>query len=145
VRIMEAHEHYDRQHQDLRTEGQRSYGDVIDYVDFDYAARLTAVNLITLASLASAPPQPEQVEIGGTVQPAARLQWQPVTGAVGYKVYYRLTTKAQWSHYRWVDGGASNSVTMDGLVVDNYYFGVAAVNAQGYESLISWPSIIMRD
>jgi hypothetical protein len=58
VRIMETHEHYDRQHQDLRTEDGREYGDVVDYVDFDHARRLTGVNAAVLASLAWAPPPP---------------------------------------------------------------------------------------
>jgi hypothetical protein len=63
VRIMETHEHYDRQHQDLRTENGIEYGDVIDSVDFDYARKLTALNVVTLAGMASAPPFPANVSI----------------------------------------------------------------------------------
>ena len=58
VRIMETHEHYDRQHQNLRTENGIAYGDVIEGVNFPYAARLTGVNAVTMAALASAPPPP---------------------------------------------------------------------------------------
>ena len=143
VRIMEAHENYTQQHQDVRTEDGVAYGDVVEHVDFDYAARLTAVNATALASLAMAPPAPATVEIGGTVEPAARLAWTPSPGAIGYKVYYRLTTAPQWSRYRWVAGGDATEYTAEGLVVDNYYFGVAAVGPDGTESLVTFPSIVM--
>ncbi|WP_024600445.1 M28 family peptidase, partial [Pseudoalteromonas sp. TAE56] len=52
VRIMETNEHYDRQHQDLRTEDGVEYGDTIEGVDFDYAAKLTSLNAVTMASMA---------------------------------------------------------------------------------------------
>src|SRR6056300_1806668 len=61
IRIMEAHENYTQQHQDLRTENGSKYGDTFEHVDFDYAAKLTAVNAITLASLGWAVPEPERV------------------------------------------------------------------------------------
>jgi len=60
VRIMEVHEHYDRQHQDLRNEDGRHYGDTIEFVDFDYAAKLTSLNAAALAMMAGAPPFPAQ-------------------------------------------------------------------------------------
>ena len=72
---METHENYIRQDQDLRVEDGIAYGDVIEGVDFEYCAKLTGVNAITLAALASAPPAPEQVEIGGAVEPSTRLRW----------------------------------------------------------------------
>ena len=56
VRIMETHENYNQQHQDLRTKDGIEYGDVIEAVNFEYAAKLTGVNSITLAGLAWAPP-----------------------------------------------------------------------------------------
>ena len=145
VRIMEAHEHYDRQHQDLRTEGGRAYGDVVEFVDFDYAARLTAVNAVALASLAWAPPPVERVDIGGAVAPAARLRWVPDENAdvLGYKLYYRLTTEPQWTHYVWVPGDVTEH-TLTGLVVDNYLFGVAAVGRLGHESVVVFPTVVMR-
>ena len=67
IRIMEAHENYNRQHQDIRTENGIEYGDVIEGVNFNYAKKLTAVNAINMASLAWAPPAPKNVEIGGIV------------------------------------------------------------------------------
>ncbi|CAN5881441.1 M20/M25/M40 family metallo-hydrolase [soil metagenome] len=138
VRIMETHENYTRQHQDVRVEGRIAYGDVIEGVDFDYAAKLTGLNIATLASLAWAPAPPDSVTIAGAVEPAARLTWSPVQGAAGYKVYWRETTSPTWDRWQWV--GAATQATMTGLVVDNSFFGVAAVSAEGDESPVAFPS-----
>ena len=75
IRIMEAHENYTQQHQDIREEDGIKYGDVIEAVNFEYAKKLTAVNAIALASLASAPPQPSNVAISGAVKPSTTLYW----------------------------------------------------------------------
>jgi hypothetical protein len=141
VRIMETHEHYDRQHQDLRTENGRSYGDVISGVDFEYAARLTAVNAVTLASVAWAPPAPTEARIGGAVSPSTTLAWQPVEQAdlAGYAVYWRDTTAPQWQHRRFV--GNVTRFTLENVVIDNWLFGVAAVSSTGHESPIVFPAL----
>ena len=123
IRIMEAHENYTQQHQDIRVENGIAYGDVLEHVNFDYAKKLTAVNAINLASIAWAPPAPEKVEIGGIVEPSARLRWTKVDGAKGYKIYWRDTTSPTWDNYRYV--GDVTEHTLDGIVIDNYFFGVA--------------------
>ncbi|GAL69885.1 leucine aminopeptidase-related protein [Jejuia pallidilutea] len=92
IRIMEAHENYTQQHQDIREENGIKYGDVIEHVNFAYAKKLTAVNAINLASLAWAPPTPKEVAIGGVVEPSAKFKWDKVEGAKGYKIYWRNTT-----------------------------------------------------
>jgi len=74
VRIMEVNEHYDRQHQDLRIEDGRTFGDTLEFVDFDFAAKLTALNAVALASLAWAPAPPSDVEIEGIVQASTTLK-----------------------------------------------------------------------
>jgi hypothetical protein len=130
VRIMETHEHYHRQHQDLRTEDGIEYGDVIEGVDFDYARKLTALNVVTLAGMASAPPFPAKVTIEGAVQPAAE-------NLAGYKVYWRLTTDAQWAWSRYI--GLTDAYTLENIVIDNYLFGVASVSIDGYESPVVFP------
>ena len=139
VRIMETHENYVRQHQDIRTENGIAYGDVIEGVDFDYAARMTALNAAVLAQLAWAPPAPDGVLIGGAVRPSTTLEWDAVDDPrlAGYKVYWRETTAPQWQHSRWV--GDAESHTLEGLVIDNYLFGVAAVGHDGNESVIAFP------
>ncbi|MEM1127635.1 MAG: M28 family metallopeptidase [Bacteroidota bacterium] len=145
VRIMETHEHYDRQHQDLRNEEGRHYGDTVEFVDFDYTAALTGVNALTLAGLAWAPPAPTNVGIGGAVRPSTTLAWDAVDdpNLAGYKLYWRLTTAPQWTHSRFV-GPEVTSFTLDNLVIDNYLFGVAAVGQDGHESVVAYPSRLVR-
>jgi Zn-dependent M28 family amino/carboxypeptidase len=142
IRIMEAHEDYTHQHQDIRVEDGIAYGDTFEHVNFPYAKKLTAVNAINLASLASAPLPPKNVAIGGGVQPAAKLKWDKVDHANGYKIYWRDTTSPTWDNSRFV--GDVSEFTLDGIVVDNYFFGVASVNENGYESMVVFPSSIIR-
>lgn len=143
IRIMEAHENYTQQHQDIREENGINYGDVFEHVNFDYAKKLTAVNAINLASLAQAPPPPENVAIGGVVEPAVRFTWNKVDGAVAYKIYWRDTTSPTWDHSRVV--GNVSEYLLDGIVIDNYLFGIASVGIDGYESMVVFPSIVIRD
>lgn len=142
IRIMEAHENYTQQHQDIRTENGIAYGDVIEHVNFPYARKLTAVNAINLAQLAWAPTQPQNVKIGGIVEPAAKLKWDKVTDAVGYKIYWRDTTSPTWDHSRYV--GDVTEFILDEIVIDNSFFGVAAVGENGIESVVSFPNGIFR-
>lgn len=142
IRIMEAHENYNQQHQDLRTENGVLYGDRIQHVDFDYAAKLTAVNTINLAALAWAPPAPKEVAIGGIVAPSAVLRWSAVAGAVAYKIYWRDTTSPTWEFSRVVTD--ATECTLEGIVVDNYFFGVAALGPEGHQSVVAFPNKILR-
>ena len=143
VRIMEKHENYNRQHQDIREEGGIRYGDVIEGVDFEYAASLTAVNAIVLASIAMAPPPPSGVMIGGAVESSTHLQWerQEDPELAGYKVYWRETTAPQWQYSRWV--GDVTKCTLENVVIDNYLFGVVAVGKNGAESLVQYPTTLI--
>ncbi|WP_299114526.1 M28 family metallopeptidase [uncultured Winogradskyella sp.] len=142
IRIMEAHENYTQQHQDIRTEDGINYGDTFEHVNFPYCKKLTAVNAINLASIASAPPSPKNVGIGGIVQPSAKFSWDKVDGAVGYKIYWRDTTSPTWDNSRYV--GDVSEYTLDGIVVDNFFFGVAAVGKDGHESVVVFPNKIIR-
>jgi len=142
IRIMEAHENYTQQHQDIRTENGINYGDTFEHVNFGYAKKLTAVNAINMASLAAAPPAPATVAIGGIVEPSAKLKWDPVDGAKSYKIYWRDTTSPTWDHSRNV--GNVTEFTLEGIVIDNFYFGVASVNEEGFESVVVFPNQIMR-
>jgi Zn-dependent M28 family amino/carboxypeptidase len=144
VRIMETHENYNRQHQDLRIEDGVSYGDTLGGVNFDYAAKLTGVNAITLAGIAWAPPQPENVKIGGAVQPSTTLTWDASDdpNLIGYKIYWRATTAPQWEYKRFI--GKVKEYTLENIVIDNYLFGVAAVGKDGNESVVSFPTDVIR-
>jgi len=141
VRIMETNENYNRQHQDIRFEDGIAYGDVLEGVDFYYAAKITGLNAATLASLAWAPGPPAQVRLSGANRPAAVLRWEPPSDAenlAGYRVHWRLTDSSTWDHSRWV--GDVTEFRFDGLIIDNYFFGVSAVSADGHESVVVFPS-----
>ena len=142
IRIMEAHENYTQQHQDIRVENGIAYGDVLEHVNFDYAKKLTSVNAINLASLAWAPPAPKEVSIGGIVEPSVKFQWSKVPGATGYKIYWRDTTSPTWDHSRFV--GDVSEFTLEGVVLDNFFFGVSAVGKDGFESVVVFPNAILR-
>ena len=141
IRIMEAHENYTQQHQDIRTENGINYGDTFEHVNFPYTKKLTAVNAINLASLAWAPEAPKEVYIGGIVEANAKFKWSKVAGAKGYKIYWRDTTSPTWDHSRYVE---TTEFTLDGIVIDNFFFGVSAVGENGHESVVVFPNKIMR-
>jgi len=140
IRIMESHENYNRQHQDIRTENGIEYGDVVAGVDFEYCKKLTAVNAITLAGIAWGPAAPKEVKIGGAVQPSTTLAWATSESddIVGYKIYWRETTAPQWQYSRYV--GKVSTFTLEGIVIDNYLFGVVAIGKEGNESVVAFPS-----
>ena len=144
VRIMETHENYNRQHQNIRTENGIKYGDVIEGVDFEYTKKLTTVNAINLASLANAPLAPVNVKIGGAVSANTTLEWQKNNdpNIIGYKIYWRETTSPTWDNSVFTTN--TSSYTLNSLVIDNYYFGVAAVGKNGSESLVVFPISIIR-
>ena len=144
IRIMEAHENYNRQHQDIRNENGIAYGDVLSGVNAAYAAKLTAVNAISLAALAWAPPAPKEVAIGGVVAPSTRLEWvaSESPNTAGYVVYWRDTTSPTWQYSKYV--GNKTHTTLDGIVLDNYLFGVAAVGTDGHQSTVVFPSKVLR-
>lgn len=143
IRIMEAHENYTQQHQDIRTENGIDYGDTFEHVNFPYAKKLTAVNAINLASLASAPPPPKNLAIGGIVEPSVKFKWDKIDGATGYKIYWRDTTSPTWDHSRFV--GDVSEYTLEGIVIDNFFFGVASVGKDGYESMVVFPNTTFRN
>ncbi|WND03833.1 M28 family metallopeptidase [Temperatibacter marinus] len=150
VRIMETNEHYDRQHQDLRNEDGRHYGDTVEYVDWEYAAKLTSLNVVTLASMAGAPPFPADVVLEGAVRPSTTLSWTlrsdqlesvKADNLKGFRIYWRYTTDAQWRFSRFVPAD-TRSFTLENIVIDNYFFGVASVAKDGSESPVVFPYVM---
>ena len=144
VRIMEAHENYNQQHQDIRIEEGIAYGDVIEAVNFAYAKKLTAVNAINLASLAWGPPMIRELSIGGVVEPSVKFKWNKIDddSIAGYKIYWRDTTSPTWDYSRFV--GNVDQFTLDGIVIDNYFFGVSTVGENGIESIVVFPDKVIR-
>ncbi|GAB2553779.1 M20/M25/M40 family metallo-hydrolase [Rhodanobacter koreensis] len=142
VRVTEAHEDYIRQHQDLRTghtDQDRGvhYGDTIDGIDFRYLARVTALNTLTMAALSRAPAPPTGVDTEGALATDTTVKWTRVPGAAGYRVHWRDTSAPQWQYQRAV-GDVDHAVLQD-VVIDDWFFGVSSVSADGYESPVVFP------
>jgi Zn-dependent M28 family amino/carboxypeptidase len=142
VRVTEANENYTRQHQDLRTENGIKYGDVIEGVDFAYLAQVTRLNIISMAALASAPAPPTAVDIKGAVSVDTTVTWKPEPDAARYRLWWRSTTDPQWRYSREAAGlpekGAGQGV-LKGVNIDDWFFGVSAVSADGWESPVVFP------
>ena len=145
IRIMEAHENYTMQHQDIRLQNGIAFGDVIEGVDFEYAKKLTSVNAINLASLAWAPPTVKKFSIGGIVQASVKFKWEKVKDSkiAGYKIYWRDTTSPIWQNERFI--GNVNSYKLKGIVIDNFFFGISTVGKNGFESQIVFPNGIFTN
>jgi len=137
VRITEAVENYTRQHQDLRTENGIRYGDTIDGVDFAYLAQVTRLNVVAMASLASAPAPPTGVDIAGAVSADTTVKWTPAPDATAYRVWWRPTTEPQWRWSRVV--GTSGEAKLAGVNIDDWFFGVSAIGPDGHESPVVFP------
>lgn len=141
VRVTEAAEHYHRQHQDLRTEDGVVYGDTIDGVDFPYLARVTKLNAMTMAALASAPRPPREVKVDGAVSANTKVTWTASEGATSYVIWWRDTTSPVWQHSR-VVAGSETTVTLDSVVIDDWFFGVQAVSADGFASPVQFAGVV---
>ena len=140
VRITETHENYHHQHQDLRTEKGIVYGDLIEFMDFEYLRKNTAINLATLASLAKAPAAPQEVKVDvKNLTNSTYLYWKaPVSGKPkGYYVMMRETTAPVWQKKFFT---ADTSLTIP-YSKDNYFFAVQSVNATENESLPVVPAV----
>lgn len=141
VRVTEGVENYDRQHQTLRTENGVVYGDTIDHVEFAYLANVTRLNAMTMASLASAPPPPTDVAVKGALSPDTTVSWSTQPGADRYVVWWRDTTSPKWRHARTV-AGSESSVKLEKTVIDDWFFGVSAVSADGFASPVVFAGLV---
>jgi hypothetical protein len=137
VRFTEAIENYTREHQDVRVENGAHYGDVLDAVDFEYLAQVARLNAIAMAALAMAPPPPAQVKTEGAVSMDTTVSWTAVPGAAGYRVWWRDTTAPNWSDSRSVKDAIS--LLLKDVNIDDWFFGVSSVSADGYESPVEFP------
>ena len=138
IRFTEAIENYDREHQDVRVENGVHYGDTADGIDFPYLANVTRLNAITMAALAMAPPPPPTVNISGAVSLDTTVSWTPAAGAAGYRVWWRDTTAPLWTNSRVAPQGAT-SLVLKSINIDDWFFGVSSISADGYESPVEFP------
>ena len=139
IRLSEAHEHYDRQHQDVRTVGGRAYGDDLAHFDPAYAAKLARGLGVAVAALASAPAPVAEVALGGAVSPETRLRWTlPADPRVaGVVLYRRRADSVTWE--RAARYPPASELVLRGVPPDSWVFAVATVDAEGYESLPAYP------
>ncbi|MGH8853787.1 MAG: M20/M25/M40 family metallo-hydrolase [Telluria sp.] len=139
LRFTEPAEDFAHQHQDLRTENGKVYGDLVQFNDYDYIARVAKVNGATLASLALAPAAPQGVKLRtDKLTNDSTLLWQanPEPDLAGYRIVWRETTAADWQGSKWV--GNVLEATLD-LSKDNVFFGVQAVDKDGNVSVATYP------
>ena len=144
IRFTVGVENYNHQHQDLRTENNIEFGDTVDKMDFPYLARVTALNIATANALAAAPPAPSSAKLGGAVSSDTIVEWSAVKGATGYRVYVRKADQSNWVDGIAVDDSMANSHVLKGVIVDDHFVGVSAVNASGNESIITFAGLPSR-
>ncbi len=140
VRFTEPHEDYTHQHQNVRTENGKFYGDTIEFVDFGYIANVTKINAASLASLALAPAKPKNVGIvTSNLTNDTELKWEANKEAdlAGYEIVWRTTTAPLWTNSLAV--GNVTTYTMKAMSKDNYFFGVRAVDKEGNKSPVVYP------
>ena len=133
VTFRESNENFSKQH---------GATDTVDGVDVKYLAQNVRVNAASVAALALAPPAPLVIDAKGAVmigrQPSgydANLRWNPSPGAVAYRIYWREAWTSDWQRTQLV--GNVTALVLPGLSIDDFVFGVAAVGANGHESLVT--------
>jgi hypothetical protein len=133
VRFTESKENYGRQH---------IADDTFEGVSPAYLARNARVNAAALAVLGLAPPAPKVADEKGRPrlgrEPSgydAHLAWEATPGAVAYRVFWREAWSPDWQHERTVTGAIE--LVLPNVSIDDFVFGVAAVDAAGHESLVS--------
>jgi hypothetical protein len=139
-RLTEPRENFNHEHQDVRVENGVQFGDLLEFVDFDYTARVTRVNAATLWSLAQGPGTPKDVIIvATTLTNQTTLHWTRGSepDLAGYEVLWRETTAPDWTNV--IPVGDVTAVTID-LVKDNVHFGVRAVDRDGHHSPVAYPA-----
>jgi Peptidase family M28 len=144
ARFTEPRENFDHEHQDTQVVDGVQFGDLIEFVDFDYTARVAKVNGAALWALATAPSTPKNAQIHTTPPGTfsgtnlSTLQWNPNPEAdlAGYEVVMRQTTDADWTSA--IDVGNVTTVTLD-ISKDNVQFGIRAVDQAGHRSPAAFP------
>src|SRR5579863_4902054 len=146
ARFTEQRENFDHEHQNTQVVGGVQFGDLIEFVDFDYTARVAAVNAAALWALAASPGTPKGLQIHttppGTLSGTnlTTLSWtaSPESDLAGYEVVTRETTAADWTSA--INVGNVTSVTLD-ISKDNVQFGLRAVDTAGRRSPAAFPQV----
>jgi Zn-dependent M28 family amino/carboxypeptidase len=143
VRFSEVKENYDRQHQDIRVENGKEYGDLPKFVDFDYCAKVARINAAAIATLARAPQPPDKVGIlTAQLGYDTVLRWakSPEADVAGYLVRYRESSAAVWEKSVFT---SDTTITLKASK-DEYLFGVQAVDKDGNAGMVMLPRPVGR-
>ncbi|WP_207394052.1 M28 family metallopeptidase [Actinomadura formosensis] len=139
ARFTEPNENFDHQHRDVRVEGGKQFGDLPEFCDFPYIARVAKVNAAALWSLARAPGTPKNVRVlTRRLTNDTDLAWDrgPEPDLAGYEIVWRETSSPDWTHV--IPVGDVTGVRID-LSKDNAFFGVRAVDRDGHRSPVAFP------
>jgi Zn-dependent M28 family amino/carboxypeptidase len=153
VRLTVAVENYNWQHQDVRVENGKHYGDTVDHMDFPYLAKITKLNIAALAAVASAPPPPES-KVEGAVSTDTKITWYTPAETGSYKIRWRRTDASNWEVSRASassdcvitmsripdpnrPNGVHCSAVLPHIRVDDWVFGVSSVSKNGFESPVA--------
>jgi hypothetical protein len=139
-RFTEPNEDFRHEHQDVRVENGVQFGDLPQFLDYDYIAHVAQINGAALAALANGPAAPKNVKVeASTLNINTELQWDAniEPDLAGYEIVYRDTTEPYWSHT--IDVGNVTSYTVKNVTKDNFLFGVRAVDKDGNRSVVAFP------
>ena len=138
TRFVEPNENFTHQHQDVRVENGVQFGDLLQFIDFDYMARATQANIAALATLALGPQAPPNAQLVlKHLGYDSTLRWKPAIGAVSYEIVWRSTTAPDWQYAQNVGSVTEATVPVS---KDDYILGVRAIDAQGHRSVASYPA-----
>ena len=140
VRFTVGVENYDAQHQDLRTDNGKTYGDTVDRMDFAYLAKVTTLNIAMLRQLAAAPEAPKNAVAGGAVSANMTIKWNAVPGASAYRIRWRQADQMMWEKSLDVPGTVTET-TLPRIIVDDTFAGVSALSKDGAESLVTFAGL----
>ncbi|MEQ8763752.1 MAG: M20/M25/M40 family metallo-hydrolase [Planctomycetota bacterium] len=145
VRFTEAAENYDHQHQDVRVEDGVQYGDLPEYCDFDYIARVARLNVAVAVNGAGAPSAPDGVRTQGAVRHDTAVGWRAVDGdhVAGYRVWRRPTDASHWTESVFVPKGETQHL-LEWISIDDWQFAVSTVGTNGLESPPAFPALSRR-
>ena len=137
IRFTAGIEDYDAEHQDLRVENGRDYGDTVEKMDFPYLARVTALNVLVAGDIADAPPAPANVTLSGAVTSHTKVTWTASPGATSYRIVWRPADQDEWKWYRDVDANKTEEELRD-VNVDDNFFGVKALGPNDSASIVTF-------
>jgi hypothetical protein len=140
ARFTEPNENFAHEHQDVRVEDGVTFGDLPEFVDFEYAQRVAKVNAATLWSLAAGPNTPKNVRmLTQQLTNTTELAWDRGSepDLAGYEVVWRDTTESDWTHS--IPVGDVTAASFPNAPKDNFEFGVRAVDKDGHRSPVAYP------